>query len=183
MRAMARRSRNQPAPEAAAEGTEPQAGNTAPAPKPRQRRQTQKSGTRRGRSAGQQSETGRLIEALLKNRGSRGATQQDLEQVVFWAESIRAVVAAIEAEAADLRKLGPRGAGSKTGTAATRQKQQRETRQRQLEERRRRSEMNQALLAGVVEGWISLDVQSEGVLVFLHGSASEGQSARELPAG
>ena len=183
---MARRSRNQPSPEAAAEGAEAQSGDTAPAPKTRRPRQPQKSGTRRGKSAGQPSEPGRLIEALLKNRGSRGATQQDLEQVVSWAEGIRAEAAAIEAEAAELRKLGPRGARSKTGAAVTRRKQQREARQRELEERRRRSEMNQALLAGVLEGRISLDVQPEGGLLFLNGSRSavgEVQPGRELPAG
>jgi hypothetical protein len=183
MAAMARRTRNQPTPEAAAEGVEAQADDAAAAPKTRRPRQTQKSGTRRGRSASQQSETGRLIEALLKNRGSRGATQQDLEQVVSWAEGIRAEVAAIEAEAAELRKLGPRSARSTTGAAAARRKQQREARQRELEERRRRSEMNQALLAGVLEGRILLDVGPEGGLVFLDGSAGEGQTGRELPAG
>ena len=52
-----------------------------------------------------------------------------------------------------------------------------------MEERRRRNEMNQELLAGVVEGRISLDVQPEGGLVFLDGSAGEGQTGRELPAG
>jgi hypothetical protein len=180
---MARRSRNQAAPEAAAEGTETQTGDTTPVPKTRRPRQAQKSGTRRGRSVGQPSETGRLIEALLKSRGAKGATQADLEQVISWAEGIRAEVAAIEAEAAELRKLGPRGTQGRSKAAATRQRQQRQEKQRTLEERRQRSEMNQALLAGVLEGRISLDVQPEGGLIFLDGSAGESQPGRELPAG
>lgn len=179
---MARRTRNQPTPEAIAEGAEAQAGDTA-APKTRRPRQTQKSGTRRSRGTGQQNETGRLIEALLKNRGSRGAIEQEMEQVVSWAEGIRAEAAAIEAEATELRKLGPRGSRSATGAAATRRKEQREARQRELEERRPRSEMNQALLAGVLEGRISLDVLPEGGLLFLHGSTSGNLPERELPAG
>ena len=66
--AMARRSRNQAAPEAAAEATEAQTGDSTPAPKTRRPRQTQKSGTRRGSGAG------RLIEAAgLKGRTVGGA--------------------------------------------------------------------------------------------------------------
>jgi hypothetical protein len=180
---MARRTRNQSAPDGAAEGAEAQAGDTAPASKPRRSRQTQKTGTRRGRGAGQQNETGRLIEALLKNRGSRGTTEQDLEQVVSWAEGVRAEVAAIEAQAAELRKLGPRSARGTTGAAATRRKQERQARQRSLEERGQRSEMNQALLSSLLEGRISLDVEPEGGLVFLDSSAGAGQPGREMPAG
>src|SRR5688500_10988273 len=76
----------------------------AAARKPRQTRRGP--GGRRGAGA---SETGRLIEALLKSRGAKGASQQELEQVVRWAQGIQSAGAAIDAEAAELRKVGPRG--------------------------------------------------------------------------
>ena len=145
--------------------------------KPRQRRQGQKggaarSGTGRGRNASTTG-TARLIEALLRSRGARGATEADLEQVIRWAEGIRTEAASIETEAAELRRLGPRGKRSASGTAAARQKQQRQEKLRALEQRRQRHAMDQALLAGVLDGGIAVDVASEGQLLFLHKDAQQ----------
>jgi hypothetical protein len=151
-------------------------------PQSRQRRQPPKSsgktGTGRGKGA-DTGETARLIEALLKSRGAKGASQADLEQVAGWAQGIPAEGAAIEAAAADLRKLGPRGKPA-TGATGTRQKQQRQERLKALEERRQRHALDQALLAGVLSGTISLDV-TDGRLVFLH-AESAAEHAQEAQA-
>lgn len=156
-------------------------------PKPRQRRQGQKGGTTRsgaGRGRGAStSGTSRLIEALLRSRGARGATEADLEQVIRWAEGIRAEAASIEAEGAELRRLGPRGKRSVSGAAATRQKQQRQEKQRVLEQRRQRHAMDQALLTGVLDGGIAVDVGSEGQLLFLHKDAQQQHAATSSAEG
>jgi hypothetical protein len=154
---------------------------TDSAAKPRQRRTGQKggaarSGTGRGRSANTTG-TSRLIEALLRSRGAKGATEADLEQVIRWAEGIRTEAATIETEAAELRRLGPRGKRSATGAVAARQKQQRQEKLKGLEQRRQRHAMDQALLAGVLDGTIAVDVASEGRLLFLHKDAQQQHAA------
>ena len=187
-----RRTTNQPDPETAADGSDPQAAgggdttaaeSTATGARPRRQSSPKRSGAAvRGRRTGG-NETTRLVEALLKSRGSRGASQQDLELAVRWAEGVRAEAAAVEAEASDLRKLGPRGSkpGGATGAAATRQKQQRQERQRELDERRQRLAMNQALLDGIGGGRVSLDVR-DGQLLFLHGEYAASHAAAEEAA-
>jgi hypothetical protein len=103
-----------------------------------------------------------------------------LEQVVRWAESIRSEGAAIEAEASDLRKLGPRSGtarGTTTAAAATRRKQERQSKLQELDTRRQRQTMNQALLEGILAGGVSLDVQEGGELRFLH---AQGHAATDV---
>jgi hypothetical protein len=103
--------------------------------------------------------------------------EADLEQVVRWAEAIRAAGAANETEAAELRKLGPRGSRNAGGAAATRQKQQRQEKQRELGQRRLRHGLGQALLSGVLLGDITLDVQPGGELLFRHKQAQPSPAA------
>ena len=161
------------------ESTTPSASSDAEsaAGAPRQRRPRQKSGTgRTGTGRGRRaatSETSRLIEALLKSRGAKGAFQADLEHVIRWSEVIHAEGSSIDAEATELRKLGPKGKRTTTGLAATRQRQQRLEKQRVLDGRRQRHAMNQALVAGVLEGSIALDVQPGGQILFLEKTAQE----------
>jgi hypothetical protein len=141
-------------PAAAGEGAEPGAAPTRP-------RATRR---RRSQSGG---ETGRLIDALLRSRGARGATESEIAQVVGWAQNILAEGATLQTEAADLRKLGPRGKRSSPISAA-RQKQQKEQRQQEITSRQQRHAMDRALLDGVLAGNISVDVK-DGELVFLSG--------------
>jgi hypothetical protein len=187
---MARRSRNQTDTDAAApadgadshtsagESAANQSTAQAPASRPRRQAQPPKKGAT-GRGSGksaQASETSRLIEALLTSRGTKGASQADLEQVVRWAEGVRADGAAIEAEAAELRKLGPRGAKGTTGAAAAaRRKEQRQDKQQELAERRQRQALHQALLEGILSGGILLDVQ-EGQLLFVHAEHAQAHA-------
>ena len=150
---------------------------TGPRRQPKTKTRGGKGGANKGKKDGAGTETARLIEALLVSRGQRGASEAELEQVVRWAERIRAQGAAIEAEAAELRKLGPRGSRNAGAAAATRRKQQRQERQRELEERRLRRGLDEALLAGVLSGDITLDVQGQGELLFRHKQAQQPPAA------
>ena len=135
----------------------PEAGSaTAPRTRTPRRRRSQAGG-----------ETSRLIEALLKSRGAKGATQTEVAQVVAWAQNVLAEGVALKADEADLRKLGPRGKRS-SPVAAARQKQQKEQRQQEIAGRTQRHAMDRALLDGVLAGSISVDVK-DGELVFLGG--------------
>lgn len=87
-----------------------------------------------------------LVESLLRSRGIKGATQDELQGVVAWARSIRA-------EGQSLTELSARPRRAKTQAPA---------------DRVARFEMNRALLDGVLGGTIALDVQDDGVLIFLH---------------
>ncbi len=105
-----------------------------------------------------------MVEALLRRRGPRGAKAEDLQQVVAWAQQVQAEGEAI-AQRSALRR-SPRGAGKTSPRAKAAQARQRQKQQEQFTQRQRRSEMDRALLEGVVAGSIRLDVQ-EGQLLFV----------------
>jgi hypothetical protein len=94
-------------------------------------------------------ETVALVEAALKSRGSKGATQETLQSVISWARTVRA-------EGEELKTLQSR---------PRRQKNQPSV------DRLVKYEMNRALLDGILAGAIVLDVQEDGELLFLHGDS------------
>lgn len=91
------------------------------------------------------SDANALVAALLQSRGEQGATQDDFHVVVAWARGIRD-------EGTALNTLSARPRQQKT-MAPT--------------ERLTRYEMNRALLDGVIEGSIGLDVVEDGTLRFV----------------
>lgn len=93
-------------------------------------------------------ETVSLVEAALRSRGARGASQELLQSVISWARSVRA-------EGEELKLLQGRPRRQKTQAPA---------------DRLVRYEMNRALLDGILAGTIVLDVQENGDLLFLHGN-------------
>jgi len=129
-------------PPAAGEGTTP----------PKKRRQ------RRNRNTFGSAEIGTLVGALLRSRGSGGASQDEVEAVVGWARGVRA-----EAQALGDAMKRP-----------TRQNRER------LSDRLAAQEMNMVLLTGVLEGRVSLDVK-DGKILFLQGGGAPGASASGEP--
>jgi hypothetical protein len=93
-------------------------------------------------------ETTLVVEAALKSRGAKGATQDVLQNVVNWARSVRT-------EGDELRVLASRPRRLKTQAPV---------------ERTARYEMNKALLDGILTGGITLDVLEDGQIVFIHSS-------------
>jgi len=157
-----------------------------PTPTPRRSRtspgSTASNRGRRGRrsqsSAG--SATGALIEALLKSRGSSGATQAELRRVVAWAEGVNREAVAIETESKSKPRRAPRGAGktarsSPQGKAA--QARRRQEQEEQLRERRIQNQADRALLDGVIAGRVLLDVTAEGDLRFLDATSTTSAPA------
>jgi hypothetical protein len=106
------------------------------------------------------------VEALLKSRGFRGATQEDLQQVVAWAQQTRAEGEALRSESVP-RRTRAAGRSAQARAAALRQQQ---AQQEKLQERLTRHSMNQALLEGVLAGRVALDVQN-GQLIFKDGQS------------
>ncbi len=125
--------------------------------------------------AGGTGETAVVVEALLRSRGPRGATQEDIERVVAWAERTRAEGEALESAGVPRRGARSGKTSPRSKAAANRQQQAQEE---QLRERRTRYQMDRALLDGVLSGRVSLDVQ-EGQIVFLH---ADYQASRAAPA-
>jgi hypothetical protein len=103
-------------------------------------------------------ETVKLVEAVLRSRGAKGATQETLQSVITWARGIRD-------EGEQLRELASRPRRQKTQAPM---------------ERLAAYEMNRALLDGILAGAIVLDVQSDGVLVFLHSDSLAAHLATDL---
>src|SRR4051812_34723501 len=90
------------------------------------------------------SETKSLVVAILKSRGERGATSDTLQNVIGWARAVRAETEAI-------RELSTRQRRPKTGAEP---------------ERSVKNELNRALLEGVLDGSITLDVADDGSFSF-----------------
>lgn len=134
------------APPTSASADNGDAAAAAPVKKRRRRRMTKTPAT---------TETGALVEALLRSRGGRGATQIELQTVITWAHSVRDEGDALRELASRLRR--PKGPAPSERTA--------------------HFEMNRALLDGVLAGSIAIDVQDGGALVFLHGNATAASSA------
>jgi hypothetical protein len=86
------------------------------------------------------------VEAVLRSRGAKGATQDALQSVISWSREIRA-----EGEA--LKELSSRPRRQKTQAPA---------------DRVSRFEMNRALLDGVLAGTVLLDLRDDGSFLFLH---------------
>jgi hypothetical protein len=100
-------------------------------------------------------ETVTLVEAVLKGRGSRGATPETLQAVVNWARTVRGEGDALKELAGRPRRQKAQAAGDRIV----------------------KFEMNRALLDGVLAGAIALDVQEDGSLVFMHASAAGGNAS------
>ena len=99
---------------------------------------------RRSRIVDHQAQGRILLASLLKSRTERGATQQEALAVVLWARGIHA-------EATELNALSTRVRRAKTENFADRQVA---------------LLLNQALLAGVLEGTLSIDITEAGELTF-----------------
>ena len=106
------------------------------------------------------SETSTLLSAVLRNRGSQGATSDMLHHVIAWATRVRE-------EGEELRAPGPGpGRGRRKPPIPA--------------ERLALHEMNRALLEGVLNGTLTLQVQDDGSLLFLHAEAAKAASAASL---
>lgn len=153
-------------------------GSTGNAGTPSKTRRTRQP-ARRGRPSGKRtgrSDIGIVVEALLRSRASKGATAEDLQIVVSWAQHVEAEGEAIERESAPRR--GSRSASKMSARAKAAADQQRQAQEEQLRARRSRHEMDRALLDGVLAGAVTLDVQA-GQILFLHG----GYQAAHATAG
>ena len=104
-------------------------------------------------------ETASLVEAVLRSRGAKGATQEALQSVIAWAREVRA-------EGDTLKELAGRPRRQKTQAPA---------------DRIARYEMNRALLDGVLSGGILLDLRDDGSFIFLH-RESAAAAASAVPA-
>jgi hypothetical protein len=100
-------------------------------------------------------QTGILIGALLKARDGAGTSQGDALAVVSWARGVHEEEAALRALATQARKLKAPG----------------------VAERQMAHTVNKALLDGVLAGTTTINVDSEGSIVF--GDASAPKSAPE----
>ena len=96
------------------------------------------------------SETTTLIAAVLRSRGPQGATPEILKNVINWALRIREEGEEIRAAQGRIRRkpLVP-------------------------SERLAHHEMNRALLDGVLDGSVTVKVQDDGQLLFVHSSITE----------
>jgi hypothetical protein len=95
-------------------------------------------------------DTAKIIAAVLKNRGDKGANTELLQKVIRWTQEIRT-----ENEA--YNELATRPRRRKTVFAA---------------ERLTKYELNKALLDGILSGDITLDIQEDGNFIFSHSSVS-----------
>ncbi|MCC6729817.1 MAG: hypothetical protein IT208_10815 [Chthonomonadales bacterium] len=130
------------------------------------RRRAAGAGTKQARKAAARGkgDTAAVVEALLRTRGLAGATQDDLQTAVTWAQTTRAEAEAIRGES--VRRRAPRGA-TKSPRARAAAARQLQTQREQLQERTTRNEMDRALLDGIIAGTLAVDVKG-GQLVFLH---------------
>jgi len=108
----------------------------------------------------QGNETATLIEAVLRSRGSRGASPDMLTGVITWARAVRT-------EGDALKELSGRPRRQKTQAPM---------------ERIAKYEMNRALLDGILAGTVALDVQEDGSLQFFHGAALSAPGTPPAPA-
>ncbi len=102
-------------------------------------------------------ETATIVDAVLRSRGSTGATPELLASVISWAREVRE-------EGDVLTELGSRPRRRKTAPAP---------------ERIARYEMDRALLDGVLKGTVLLDVQEGGQLLFKSASLVSASIASE----
>lgn len=101
---------------------------------------------RRRRVVDHVAQTALLIESLLKTRGGRGASQQELQAAIDWARSVHA-------EAEEFKTLEGRPRRQKALASP---------------ERIAAYELNKALLESVLAGSIQLDVNESGSIVFIN---------------
>jgi hypothetical protein len=158
--------------------------NAAPAASTPKRTGSTRTGRPRRARTGGAAETGALLDALLKSRGAQGATQEELQRIVVWADETRRETVAIEDESRPRR--APRGsakaAGPRTKAAQERRKREQQEREDQLRDRRTRNQTDRALLEGVLAGRVLLDV-AEGSIRFLDAAAGSIAAAAHLPTG
>ena len=117
-------------------------------------------GRRRAITADSAQETATIVDAVLKSRGTVGATSDLLQSVIAWAREIRE-------EGDVLIELTSRPRRRKTAAAP---------------ERIARYEMDRALLDGVLAGTVLLDVREGGQLLFKHALNREITSAQSQTA-
>lgn len=104
-------------------------------------------------------DTAKIVAAVLKNRGGKGATPDLLQKVIQWVRSIRE-----ENEA--YTELANRPRRRKTVFQA---------------DRMAKYELNKALLDGILAGEITLDILEDGSMVFAHTTAKETPAVTETP--
>ncbi len=105
-------------------------------------------------------QTGILIGALLKARDGAGTSQADALAVVSWARGVHEEEAALRALATRARKMNAPG----------------------VAERQMAHTVNKALLDGVLAGTTTINVDSEGAIVFGDASAPKAAPATEAAA-
>lgn len=100
---------------------------------------------RRRRVVDHAAQTALLVESLLKTRGSRGASQEELQAAIHWARSVHA-------EAEEFKTLEGRPRRQKALASP---------------DRVATYELNKALLDSVLAGSIGIDVNESGSIVFI----------------
>jgi hypothetical protein len=100
-------------------------------------------------------ETAKIIAAVLKNRGSKGATPELLQKVIEWTRAIRE-----ENEA--YTELANRPRRRKAAFA---------------NDRLAKYELNKALLDGILAGDLTLDILEDGSMVFVHSASAGGNGS------
>ena len=129
----------------------PVAATTAPEPEP-EMTDTPVRRRRRRTTVDHAAQTAILVDAVLKSRAGRGASQEALHAVIQWARGVHA-----EAEALKLLVGRPRRMKAQASV-----------------DRIAAFQLNKALLEGVLAGSIGIDVNESGAIVFLQ---SEGEAA------
>lgn len=100
---------------------------------------------RRRRVVDHAAQTALLVESLLKTRGNRGASQEELQTAIHWARSVHA-------EAEEFKTLESRPRRQKALASP---------------DRIATYELNKALLDSVLSGSIGIDVNESGSIVFI----------------
>jgi hypothetical protein len=90
-------------------------------------------------------QTAMLVDALLKTRAGRGATQEELQAVVAWARGVHAETEALSGLASRPRRLKAQAPIERIAA----------------------HDVNKTLLEGTLAGGIHLDVDENGSIVFI----------------
>jgi hypothetical protein len=98
-----------------------------------------------------ETQSSRLVSALLATRGARGASQTELRNIIQWARSVNA-------EAEHFKTVSGR---------------QRRIRQQGTADRLAAFQLDKALLDGVLDGKIGIDIDDSGQIIFLNVEGAE----------
>lgn len=106
---------------------------------------------RRRTAVDTETQSSRLVSALLATRGARGASQTELRNIIQWARSVNA-------EAEHFKTVSGR---------------QRRIRQQGTADRLAAFQLDKTLLDGVLEGKIGIDIDDVGQIIFLNVDSAE----------